>query len=59
MPETISQIKHNRVKNLKWPEANQLVIYKHSLGFELGSSMNKSSSQSGWDLNLGPPSPAF
>ena len=39
----ISQIKHNRVKNPNRPEANQLAIYKHSLGFELGSTMNKSS----------------
>ena len=30
----IIQIKHNRVKNPNWPEANQLVIYKHGRGFE-------------------------
>ena len=28
------QIKHNGVKNPNWPEANQLVIYKHGRGFE-------------------------
>lgn len=39
----ISQIKHNRVKNPNQPEANQLAIYKHSLGFQVGSTMNKSS----------------
>ena len=30
----IIQIKHNGVKNPNWPEANQLVIYKHGRGFE-------------------------
>ena len=29
------------VKN--WPEANQLAIYKRGLGFELGTTENKSS----------------
>ena len=33
----IIQIKHNRVKNSKWPEANQLAIYKCGQGFELGN----------------------
>jgi len=32
-----------RVKNPKWPEANQLAIYKHSRGYELGTTKNKSS----------------
>ena len=26
-----------------WPEANQLAIYKHDRGFELGTTKNKSS----------------
>ena len=29
------QIKHNRVKNPNWPEANQLAIYERDRGFEL------------------------
>ena len=51
--EQIIQIKHNRVKNSNWPEANQLAIFKrgHDQGFELGNTMNKSSKQSGQDLN--------
>ena len=32
-----------RVKNPKWPEANQLAIYKRGRGFELESTENKSS----------------
>ena len=51
----IIQIELNRVKNPNWPEANQLVIYKHGQGFELGTTMNKSSKWSGQDLNSGPP----
>ena len=39
----IIQIEVNRVKNPNWPEANQLTIYKHGKGFELGTSENKSS----------------
>ena len=39
----INQIKLNRVKNLKWPEANQLAIYKRDRRFELGTTVNKSS----------------
>ena len=31
MPE----IELNRIKNPKWPEANQLAIYKHGRGLEL------------------------
>ena len=48
-------IKLNRVKNPKWPEANQLVIYKRGRGFELVTTVNKSSQRSGWDLNSSPP----
>ena len=32
----IIHIKLNRVKNPNWPEANQLAIYKHGRGSELG-----------------------
>ena len=41
--EQIIQIKLNRVKNPNWLEANQLAIYKHGRGFELGTTVNKSS----------------
>ena len=44
-----------RVKNPNWPEANQLAIYKQGRGFELGTTVNKSSYRSEWDLNSGPP----
>ena len=56
MPETNNSniIKHNRVKNPNWPEADQLAIYKHGPGFELGTTTNKSSLRSGRDLNSGP-----
>ena len=37
----IIQIELNRVKNPNWPEANQLAIYKHGRGFELGTTVNK------------------
>ena len=34
----IIQTEHNiQVKNPNWPEANQLAIYKHGQGFELGA----------------------
>ena len=39
----INQMKLNRVKNTNWPEANQLRIYKHGRGFEIGTIKNKSS----------------
>ena len=39
----INQMKLNRVKNTNWPEANQLPIYKHGRGFEIGTIKNKSS----------------
>ena len=48
------QIELNRVKNPNLPEANQLAIYKHGRGFELGTTVNKSSKCSIRDLNLGP-----
>ena len=33
--------KHNMIKNPNWLEADQLVIYKHDRGFELGKTENK------------------
>ena len=48
-------IKHNGVKNPNWPEANQLAFYKRGRGFELGTTVNKSSERSGRDLNSAPP----
>ena len=51
----IIQTALNRVKNPNWPrEANQLTTYKHGQGFELGTTVNKSSSRSEQDLNSGP-----
>ena len=38
----IIQIELNRAKN-PWPEANQLAIYKRGQGFELGTTVSKSS----------------
>ena len=49
------QIELKRVKNPNWSEANQLVIYKRGRRFELGTTVNKSSSRSERDLNSGPP----
>ena len=46
-------IKHNRVKNPNWPEANP--IYKRSRGFELRTTENKTSQRSERDWNSGPP----
>ena len=51
----IIQIKLNRVKNPNWPEANHFPIYKRSRGFELGTTVNKSSKRSDRDLNSEPP----
>ena len=39
--ELTIQMEHSMVKN--WLEANQLAIYKRGLGFELGTTENKSS----------------
>ena len=33
--------KHNMIKNPNWQEADQLAIYKHDQGFELGTTENK------------------
>ena len=38
----IIQIKPKRVKNPNWREPNQLVIYQHSRGCELRTTVNKS-----------------
>ena len=54
----IIQMKVNRAKNPNWPETNQLSIYKHGRGFELGTTENKSTQRcqrSGRDLKSGPP----
>ena len=51
----IIQIKLNRVKNPNWPKANHFAIYKRGQGFELRTTMNKSSKRSDRDLNMGPP----
>ena len=53
---------HNRVKNPNWREADQLAIYKHDRGVELGSTEKQLqlSGQSGtWtrDLRISSPSP--
>ena len=37
----IIQIDLNKLKNLNWPEANQLTIYQRGRGFELGTTGNK------------------
>ena len=41
--EPIIQMKHNMAKNPNWLEANQLAIYKCGPGFELETTVNKSS----------------
>ena len=46
------QIEHKRNKK-KLGGGNQLVIYKCGLGFELGTTKNKSSKWPKWDSNLG------
>ena len=45
-------IKHNRVKNPNWPEANQLAFYKRGWGVVLGSTMSKSSWRSWVGIEL-------
>ena len=39
----IIYMKHNMVKNPNWQEVNQLAIYKCGRGFELETTVNKSS----------------
>ena len=55
MTETNNSNQTYRVKNPNWPEANQLAIYKRGRGFELGTTVNKSSKWSEQDLNSEPP----
>ena len=45
-------IKHNRVKNPNWLEANQLAFYKRGWGVELGTTMKKSSWRSWVGIEL-------
>ena len=40
-------------KNLNWPEANQLAIYKCGLRFQLRTRVDKSIQRSGRELNTG------
>ena len=44
-----TQIKHARVRNPNWPEANQLAVFKRGRGLDLGTTVNKTSQRSGWD----------
>ena len=39
--EQIIQVEHNIAKNPNWPEANQLVMYKCSRGFELRATVKQ------------------
>ena len=43
MSETNNWNQTLQVKNPNWQEANQLAFYKRGRGFELGTTMNKSS----------------
>ena len=43
MTETNNWNQTLQVKNPNWQEANQLPFYKRGRGFELGTTMNKSS----------------
>ena len=53
------QIELKRVRNPNWPEANQLAIYKHGQGLELGTiGTNPASGQSGtstWGFRFASP----
>ena len=55
----MTQIVHNKVKNPNWSEGNQLAVNKRGGGFELGTTVNKSSQRSGWDFNSGRPNFKF
>ena len=62
LKETNISNEHNRLKNPHWREANQLAIYKHDQGVELGSTKKQLqlSGQSGtWtrDLRISSPAP--
>ena len=41
--ETNISNEHNRLKNPNWQGADQLALYKHDRGVELGSTRNNSS----------------
>ena len=60
--ETNNTYEQNMPKNPNWQEADQLVIYKHHPGVELGSTkrQHKLSDQSGtwaYDLRISSPAP--
>ena len=62
LKETNILNEHNRLKNPNWREADQLAIYKHDRGVELGSTEKQLqlSGQSGtWtgDLRISSPAP--
>ena len=62
LKETNISNEHNRLKNPNWQEADQLAIYKHDRGVELGSTEKQLqlSGQSGtWtrDLRISSPAP--
>ena len=63
LKETNISNEHNRLKNPNWREADQLAIYKHDRGVELGSTEKQLqlhvSGQSGtWNRDLRISSPA-
>ena len=61
LKETNISNEHNRLKNPNWREADQLAIYKHDRGVELGSTEKQLqlSGQSGtWTRGLRISSPA-
>ena len=43
------------VKDPNWQEEDQLAIYNHDRGVELGTTENKSRMWSEWDMNPGRP----
>ena len=62
LKEQIFQMKHNRLKNPNWREADQLAIYKHDRGVELGSTekqLQLSGQSRTWtrDLRISSPAP--
>ena len=62
MKETNISTKRNRLKNPNWREADQLAIYKHDRGVELGSTekqLQLSGQSRTWtrDLRISSPAP--
>ena len=51
----IIEIKNNRLRIPTGQRQTSWAIYKRGQGFELGTTVNKSSQRSEWDLNSGPP----